>query len=129
MTAISLYRNSLGSLPVRALQLCIAAIVAVALMMSLSAPNAHAISVQFHWYGAQVLLNRGETNDVALGAGGVGLVASRIPYPWVRAAAFGLSAYGLYANWVFNRNRCVYFGVRWLGPLYEIGSYAGGYCR
>jgi hypothetical protein len=97
--------------------------------MAMKAERAEALSYSWRWYGMSIQANRSETNNLAFGSGGAALIASRIPDARIRAIAYAtLSAYGLFAGWVFNRGACVAFNITWWGGVYP-WYYYGGYCR
>lgn len=93
-----------------------------------NAPKADAATVGRRWYGADLYLNRNETNNLMAGAGIAGIAAA-MPEPALsKIVAASLGAYVVYANWVYNRGGCMKFRVTYTGGVYP-AHYFGGYCR
>jgi hypothetical protein len=111
-------------------------LVAVALILGMvgstavSSGDAHALAMTRRWYGADIELDRRETNLLTAGAAGAAAVSTAIPDPTlskVVAASAGVLA--AYAAWVQGQGGCVKLRVMYWRPHIVPGHYFGGRCR
>jgi hypothetical protein len=80
------------------------------------------------WFGIQVLFNKHETSNIAIGFNACILVVAKVPVIGeVLAAYCGVLA--LYAGILKDRGRCLKATFIWGSVAPGWGSYRGGYCR